>query len=81
MKERIEIVDLAKGVAILLVIFGHALTSVIDSLHLTASTSNASVWYAMKMIYAFHIISWCGMSNGGMKSLSVCPPWRSCPME
>lgn len=54
-KKRIEWVDLAKGIAILLVVFGHALQGTINSNGLTLFGDYSSITVIYKIIYGFHM--------------------------
>ncbi len=55
MKRRIEWVDIAKGITILLVVFGHGLQGIISSSHLTLFSKNSSLVLVDKIIYGFHM--------------------------
>jgi fucose 4-O-acetylase-like acetyltransferase len=55
MKRRLEWVDIAKGITILLVVFGHALQGIIDSSHISFYSSNSSIAFTKSIIYGFHM--------------------------
>lgn len=70
MTKRIKLFDIAKGIAILLVVFGHALQGIRDSEGITATSSYSSIYYVCNVIYTFHmplfffvsglfVASWC----------------------
>jgi len=55
MKKRIMTFDIAKAIAILLVVFGHALAGIRDSSNLTLTSSYKSIVYICDIIYTFHM--------------------------
>lgn len=54
-QKRVEWVDLAKGITILLVLFGHAVQGIIDSNNLTLDSNNSSLVIVKQLIYGFHM--------------------------
>ncbi|RRG17703.1 acyltransferase [Weissella viridescens] len=54
-KKRIHAIDIAKGMAILLVVFGHAVQGINSSEHLGFTTAWSSIYVAKAVIYSFHM--------------------------
>ncbi|MDP4467183.1 acyltransferase family protein [Lacticaseibacillus paracasei] len=54
-KKRVQWVDIAKGLTILLVVFGHALQGVVDSQSITLFSSANSLYIGKQIIYSFHM--------------------------
>ncbi|MGG5328990.1 acyltransferase family protein [Enterococcus sp. AZ163] len=54
-KKRLISIDIAKGITILLVVFGHALQGVVDSNSLSLVSNNSSVYILKEIIYGFHM--------------------------
>ena len=52
---RLKSIDIIKGIAIILVVFGHAVQGVVDSLHITVNSINCSILFAKLIIYSFHM--------------------------
>lgn len=55
MKKRIGTFDIAKGIAILLVVFGHALQGIRDSEALSIHSEYSSIYIVCAVIYSFHM--------------------------
>lgn len=55
MKKRIRTFDIAKGIAIILVVFGHALQGIRDSQGVSATSAYSSIFYVCSIIYTFHM--------------------------
>lgn len=54
-KKRIGWVDIAKGITIVLVVFGHSLQGIVDSQNLSIHSNNSSIFFAKNMVYGFHM--------------------------
>ncbi|MFD1549909.1 acyltransferase family protein [Levilactobacillus fuyuanensis] len=54
-KKRIRTFDIAKGIAILLVVFGHALQGMRDSEGITVNSLHSSIYIICSIIYTFHM--------------------------
>lgn len=54
-KKRLISIDIAKGITILLVVFGHALQGVVDSNSLSFDSNNSSIYILKEVIYGFHM--------------------------
>ena len=54
-KKRIHAIDIAKGMAILLVVFGHAVQGINSSEHLGFTTAWSSIYITKAVIYSFHM--------------------------
>lgn len=55
MKKRIRTFDIAKGIAIILVVFGHALQGIRDSQGISPTSAYSSIFYICSIIYTFHM--------------------------
>lgn len=55
MKSRINSIDIAKGLTIILVVLGHSLQGIVDSNSLSNNTDYPSIFFAKEIIYGFHM--------------------------
>lgn len=53
--EHLKDIDIVKGIAIFLVVLGHAVQGIVSSNHITFFTQDASILVAKEVIYSFHM--------------------------